>query len=296
MVERQPRAGRDEGDTQVLTQARAPLIERTFESLKGAKRAIMHLYNSTSTTQRRVVFNLDRPGIKQIAVDAAIVVRDCAAKQPDTAWTFQYSPESFTGTELDYAKEVCDAVLDVWQADSGTLTPVVDDADSLTETCENLWLRPSGAEPWEYDVILMDATPTTWTYKRDARVSRPLEDILWTIDGIRYLRPEVQLMHKARGLRPKDQVDFEVCAPLLDGGARGWLRSALELAHPGSHRGCPPAQVLADPEAGRAVAALPPRVHGLLRHLQELRDAAEVPQVVSFGVRRVRCGHAHRAS
>jgi hypothetical protein len=123
--------------------------------------------------------------------------------------------------------------LDVWQADSGTLTPVVDDADSLTETCENLWLRPSGAEPWEYDVILMDATPTTWTYKRDARISRPLEDILWSVDGIRYLRPEVQLLHKARGLRPKDQVDFEACAPLLDGEARGWLRSALELAHPG---------------------------------------------------------------
>ena len=105
----------DDVNVQVLTQARAPLIERSFEALKGAKRAIMHLYNSTSTTQRRVVFNLDREGIKQIAVDAAVVVRDCAAKQPDTEWTFQYSPESFTGTELDYAKEVCDAVLDVWQ-------------------------------------------------------------------------------------------------------------------------------------------------------------------------------------
>jgi len=102
-------------NVQVLTQARAPLIERTFESLRGAKRAIMHLYNSTSTTQRRVVFNLDRAGVKQIAVDAAHVVRECAQKQRDTEWTFQYSPESFTGTELDYAKEVCDAVLDVWQ-------------------------------------------------------------------------------------------------------------------------------------------------------------------------------------
>ncbi|MFO1323247.1 MAG: 2-isopropylmalate synthase [Burkholderiales bacterium] len=105
----------DDVNVQVLTQARAPLIERTYESLRGAKRAIMHLYNSTSTTQRRVVFGLDREGIKQIAVDAAKVVRDCAARQPDTEWTFQYSPESFTGTELDYAKEVCDAVLDVWQ-------------------------------------------------------------------------------------------------------------------------------------------------------------------------------------
>ncbi|MET0442076.1 MAG: 2-isopropylmalate synthase [Casimicrobiaceae bacterium] len=109
----------DDVNVQVLTQARAPLIERSFEALKGAKRAIMHLYNSTSTTQRRVVFNLDRTGIKQIAVDAAVVVRDCALKQPDTEWTFQYSPESFTGTELDFAKEVCDAVLDVWQPTPG---------------------------------------------------------------------------------------------------------------------------------------------------------------------------------
>jgi 2-isopropylmalate synthase len=105
----------DDVNVQVLTQARAPLIERTFESLKGAKRAIMHLYNSTSTTQRRVVFNLDRAGVRQIAVDAATIVRDCAARQPETEWTYQYSPESFTGTELDYAKEVCDAVLDVWE-------------------------------------------------------------------------------------------------------------------------------------------------------------------------------------
>ncbi len=105
----------DDVNVQVLTQARAPLIERTYESLVGAKRAIMHLYNSTSTTQRRVVFGLDRPGIRQIAVDAAEVVRDCAKAQAETEWTFQYSPESFTGTELDFAVEVCDAVFDVWQ-------------------------------------------------------------------------------------------------------------------------------------------------------------------------------------
>ncbi len=105
----------DDVNVQVLTQARRELIERSFEALKGAKRAIMHLYNSTSTTQRRVVFGLDRDGIKAIAVDAAKIVRDCAARQSDTEWTFQYSPESFTGTELDFAKEICDAVLDVWE-------------------------------------------------------------------------------------------------------------------------------------------------------------------------------------
>ena len=123
--------------------------------------------------------------------------------------------------------------LDVWQADDGLLRPMVSDEDTVSDTCENLWLRPSGAEPWEYDVILMHATPTTWTFKRDARISRPLGDILWECDGIRYLKPEVQLLHKARAVRAKDQADFEVCAPLLDPAARRWLIRALDIAHPG---------------------------------------------------------------
>jgi 2-isopropylmalate synthase len=100
---------------QVLTQAREPLIARSFESLKGARRAIMHLYNSTSTVQREQVFKLSRDEIKNIAVQGAIWVRDLAEKQPETEWQFQYSPESFTNTELDYAIEVCDAVTDIWQ-------------------------------------------------------------------------------------------------------------------------------------------------------------------------------------
>ncbi|MFA9419611.1 MAG: 2-isopropylmalate synthase, partial [Gammaproteobacteria bacterium] len=100
---------------QVLTQAREHLIARSFESLKGARRAIMHLYNSTSTVQREQVFKMSREQIKGIAVQGAEWVRDYAAKQPDTDWQFQYSPESFTATELDYAIEVCDAVIDIWQ-------------------------------------------------------------------------------------------------------------------------------------------------------------------------------------
>jgi len=100
----------DDVTPQVLVQAREELIERTFESLAGAKRAIVHLYNSTSTAQRRVVFCLDREGVKQIAVQGAQWVKQYAAKHPGTEWIFEYSPESFTGTELDYAKEVCDAV------------------------------------------------------------------------------------------------------------------------------------------------------------------------------------------
>jgi 2-isopropylmalate synthase len=100
---------------QVLTQARAELIERSFESIRGARRAIMHLYNSTSTLQRRVVFGLDKAGITDIAVTAARLIRDLAATMPETEIIYQYSPESFTGTELDYAVEICEAVMDVWQ-------------------------------------------------------------------------------------------------------------------------------------------------------------------------------------
>jgi len=100
---------------QVLTQAREHLIARSFESLKGARSAIMHLYNSTSTVQREQVFKKSRDEIKAIAVQGANWVIDFAAAQPDTQWQFQYSPESFTATELDYAVEVCDAVIDVWQ-------------------------------------------------------------------------------------------------------------------------------------------------------------------------------------
>jgi 2-isopropylmalate synthase len=104
---------------QVLTQARPELIARTFEAVKGAKRANMHLYNSTSTVQREQVFGLDREGIKQIAVAGAKWVKEHAAAQPETQWEFQYSPESFTGTELDYACEVVDAVNAVWQPHEG---------------------------------------------------------------------------------------------------------------------------------------------------------------------------------
>jgi 2-isopropylmalate synthase len=100
---------------QVLTQARPELIARTLESLEGARRAIVHLYNSTSTTQRRVVFRLDKAGIVDIAVKGAEVIRDLAAQRPETHWIFQYSPESFTGTELDFAVEICDAVTNVWK-------------------------------------------------------------------------------------------------------------------------------------------------------------------------------------
>ena len=105
----------DDTTIQVLTQAREDLITRTFESLVGAKRAIVHVYNATAPSFRRIVFNQDKAGVVNIAVNAARIIKDLAAQQPDTQWTFQYSPEIFTSTELEFAVEVCDAVLDVWQ-------------------------------------------------------------------------------------------------------------------------------------------------------------------------------------
>ena len=105
----------DDVTIQVLTQAREDLITRTYESIRGARRAIMHLYNSTSTLQRRVVFGLDRAGITAIAVNGARICKRLTATMPGTEIVYQYSPESFTGTELDYAKEVCEAVMDVWE-------------------------------------------------------------------------------------------------------------------------------------------------------------------------------------
>jgi 2-isopropylmalate synthase len=109
----------DDVKIQVLTQARPALIKRTYEALAGAKKAIVHVYNSTSTVQRQQVFGLDRDGIRDIAVEGARLVKELAAGYPNTEWTFQYSPESFTGTELDFAAEVIDAVTDVWRPDQG---------------------------------------------------------------------------------------------------------------------------------------------------------------------------------
>ncbi|MGK4598344.1 2-isopropylmalate synthase [Amycolatopsis sp. w19] len=105
----------DDVSIQVLTQCRPELIERTFKALEGAPRAIVHIYNSTSILQRRVVFREERIGITKIASQAAELVVDYAAKQPDTDFRFQYSPESYTGTELSYALEVCNTITEIWQ-------------------------------------------------------------------------------------------------------------------------------------------------------------------------------------
>ena len=105
----------DDVTIQVLTQAREHLVDKTFDALKGAKNAILHIYNSTSTLQRRVVFREDRAGVKAIATDGAKMVADRISRLDGTNLQLQYSPESFTGTELEYALEVCEGVMDVWQ-------------------------------------------------------------------------------------------------------------------------------------------------------------------------------------
>ena len=134
---------------QVLTQAREPLIRRTYEAIKGSKQAIVHLYNSTSTLQRRVVFGLDKDGIKKIATDGAQLCLDLVATVPETKVSFEYSPESYTGTELEFAVEVCNAVNDIWKptpqwktimnlpATVEMATPNVY-ADSIEWMCRNL--------------------------------------------------------------------------------------------------------------------------------------------------------------
>ncbi len=106
---------KDDVKVQVLVQAREHLIEKTFEALKGSKQAIVHVYNSTSTQQREVVFGKSKEEIKAIAVEGAELLEKYAAMYPETDFTFEYSAESFTGTEMDYALEVCNAVIGVWQ-------------------------------------------------------------------------------------------------------------------------------------------------------------------------------------
>jgi 2-isopropylmalate synthase len=105
----------DDVTIQVLTPAREDLIARTFEALRGARRAIVHFYNATSPLFRRVVFRRDRDGVIQIAADAARLVAQLAAAQPATDWRFEYSPETFTATELDFARDICDAVTEIWR-------------------------------------------------------------------------------------------------------------------------------------------------------------------------------------
>lgn len=123
----------DDVTIQVLTQARDHLITRTFESLVGAKRVIVHLYNATAPVMRRVVLGLDEDGVVELAVRHARMIRECAERQPETAWTFEYSPEMFSNTELPFAKRIVDAVATEWRATAAK--PCIINLPSTVECC-----------------------------------------------------------------------------------------------------------------------------------------------------------------
>ena len=129
--------------------------------------------------------------------------------------------------------------LDLWSAVDGALCPLLpgDQPDAgpdavLPEGCGQVWTRAGGAEPWEYDVLLMAGDRQTWEFKRDRRIQRPLASVGWTHSGVPFLRPEIQLLLKARGRRPKDQSDFDTTLPLLDPPSAAWLRDSLSLTQP----------------------------------------------------------------
>lgn len=155
--------------------------------------------------------------------------------------------EAFTGVQRDHGdidpgilrEELplllahLDGHLDVWAAFSGALKPIGVGAEVLPEGCGQVWTRRDGTSPWEYDIVLGPGTASEWRYRRDQRVRMPMAEALWERDGIRYLQPEIQLLYKAKGLREKDQDDFDATLPHLDEHRRGWLADALDRTLPG---------------------------------------------------------------
>ena len=178
-------------------------------------------------------------------------VRDFFDGYPGTWWVAGgWSLQAFTGIErhhedidpgillaqLPLMRAHARGRLDLWAAFSGALKPVAsDDPADLPDGCNQLWSRPSAADPWEYDILLGPGDPDEWRYRRDPSIRMPMAEALWERDGIRYLQPEIQLLYKARGLREKDQADFAATLPFLDDRRRSWLADALERtipAHP----------------------------------------------------------------
>ena len=128
--------------------------------------------------------------------------------------------------------EFVSSTFDAWAA-AGSLTPILpNERSEIPDECSNLWLRASGADPWEYDVMLESVRGSTWHYKRAQRVTRPFDECVWTRRGISYLRPEIQLLLKAKHVRAKDTLDLERCVPHLNGASRTWLETTLRREHP----------------------------------------------------------------
>ena len=128
--------------------------------------------------------------------------------------------------------EFVSSTFDAWAA-AGSLTPILpNERSEIPDECSNLWLRASGADPWEYDVMLESVRSSTWHYKRAPHMTRPFDECLWTRSGISYLRPEIQLLLKAKHVRAKDMLDLERCLPHLDSASRTWLETTLRREHP----------------------------------------------------------------
>ncbi|MBC7278157.1 hypothetical protein [Nocardioides sp.] len=190
------------------------------------------------------------PSAPHTPADVAALLED----YPGLWWiTGGWAIEAFTGvhrdhhdTDLSILREDLSLLrkhlagrFDVWAAGSTALRPLLPDDDvdddpdvALWETEGQLWVRRDASSPWEYDIVLSPGSARLWEYRRDPSIRMPMRDALWERDGVRYLAPEIQLLYKAKGLRPKDQADFDATAPLLNDRDRRWLRGALEQTLP----------------------------------------------------------------
>lgn len=144
---------------------------------------------------------------------------------------------SILRADLDAFRDHVRGTYDVWVVSSGALKPLLpgqslEDAEPLPHGWGQVWLRRGADQPWEFDVLLAPGDRDTWVYKRDESVTMPMSAALWERDGIRYLQPQIQLLYKAKGLRPQDQADFETAAPLLSSEQRDWLREMLQRTLP----------------------------------------------------------------
>ncbi|MCM0620946.1 hypothetical protein [Nocardioides bruguierae] len=143
------------------------------------------------------------------------------------------------GDELPLFRRHVAGRLDCWSATSGALAPLLPDdrpdgtaAEVLPDGCVQLWTRPSARHPWEYDVLVGPGSAREWVYRRDERIRMPMAEALTSVDGVPYLRPEIQLLYKAPGRRPQDEADLRAALPLLGSTARAWLHETLSFLDP----------------------------------------------------------------
>lgn len=174
------------------------------------------------------------PGLWWVAGGWAVEAFTGAAREHED------TDASVLRTDLPLLRKHLAGRLDVWTAASGALCPLLPDEDLagsaddvLPPGCGQVWTRRSATQPWELDILLAPGSAERWVYKRDESVAMPMRDALWERDGIRYLQPEIQLLYKAKGLRAKDQLDFDNTLPHLDAPRLVWLRGALERTLPG---------------------------------------------------------------